>query len=215
VDDDTNDVDDTQVQGDEAAAESQPEREGSFLTPDQLEAIRKEAHDKAYADARRTFQAKTKPPQRTRQTAKQAEPDVDPGQWRDDFQDATCELQLEKGVLRRMRAAFKAEMPSDPDAWVESFCQDFKIGRQPQSQPQTQRHEVPEVQTPKGPSRSDGGAPSQSPVWEQPTNPLTWTQDDVDRIMALKGKVNGRKFIKEKFSDYMRNTHVILGDPGK
>lgn len=197
----------------DAAEQDAPK--GKLVTDEQILALQKEAHDSAFAEARRMFakeKKKAKPAEVPKDDDAKAD---DPGAWRDQFYDATAGLVLTRDQLKIMRSAFKAALPEDPDTWVDEFTAAMGIGRPPQEAKEGQEMKV--ETKPRGKPASDAGSPSSHPVWEQPTDPLSWSKDDIDRILALKGQVDGRKFLRSKLTEHMRNVTVILppGTPGK
>jgi hypothetical protein len=180
-------------------------------TADQMEAVK----NQIWAEARRKYQkSPTEPP-------KAAEPKPPPtpepasaktgvyNNWRDIFADTTEDMEISfgKGQRRVLRDSFLAEKPGDPVAWIQERCEAFGIPageKEPEPKPT-------EPAMPTGKPASDYGAPTSSPVWERPTNPLEWTQDDVDRIYALKGRREGQRFIRQKTQEFMKNVVVKLG----
>lgn len=60
------------------------------------------------------------------------------------------------------------------------------------------------------PPSNDPGAPQALPVWERPSDPFKWTEEDIARIYAIKGEREGRKMIRQKAEAFARNLRLQL-----
>jgi hypothetical protein len=188
-----------------------PEPAAETFTADQMEAVK----NQIWAEARRKYQ---KPQPETPKAVEPKPQAPEPASaktgvynnWRDIFADATEDLDVAfgKGQRRVLRDSFLAEKPGDPVAWIQERCEAFGIatGEQKQETPKKQ-----ELEMSTGKPASDYGAPTSSPVWERPSNPLEWSHEDVERIYALKGRREGQRFIRQKTQEFMKNVVIKLG----
>lgn len=89
-----------------------------------VEAAARKAHDAAFAEARRVFQAQTGK-KGNAASAAAPEPTATPDfQWHNDLNDAMAELTLTRSQRRILRDAAVNSRPGDLDAFVGQFCRD-------------------------------------------------------------------------------------------
>jgi hypothetical protein len=186
----------------------EPERTGEPHVPsDELARLK----DSIWAEARRHFEGKARKPE-TR-----PEPQPRPPSSKEDLEVEIRTLRAEQALDRALRGApvnerqyerirrlMLAEQPDDVGSWVRDTIEDLGIAStQPVPEPSAQPRPV-------GPPASNAGTPGTAPPWESGTHPLTWSADDVKRIIDLKGERDGRKFIRDKFLTSMAQTRVLL-----
>lgn len=89
-----------------------------------VEAAARKAHDAAFAEARRVFQAQ-QGKKGNAASAAAPEPTASPDfQWHNDLNDAMAELTLTRSQRRILRDAAVNARPGDLDAFVGQFCRD-------------------------------------------------------------------------------------------
>lgn len=89
-----------------------------------VEAAARKAHDAAFAEARRVFQAQSGK-KGNAASAAAPEPTATPDfQWHNDLNDAMAELTLTRSQRRILRDAAVNSRPGDLDAFVGQFCRD-------------------------------------------------------------------------------------------
>jgi hypothetical protein len=175
-----------------------------------LEAAIQKAKGDAWAQARHELRE-----DKNRQSGKRNEKasskdkgDIDPGTAlrRIEQRDALAEFFADHQVPKDKRDLAKQLIadadPDDPAAWVTSRLAPL-LGSSPQSPtPDNQSTKAPDVTAPRTP---DPGAPQSLPVWERPSNPFKWTQEDVARMQAQMGVRKANALIRQKAEAYARN----------
>ena len=183
------------------------EQKPAFVTADDLQKF----GDSMFANMRRMMESMGKPKGEKPQQAKPQtnQPDFSSElALRDAFDDAIAGKSLPRETVKRLRKSFMSERPEDAGAWVDEFLGSFGVGKEPT----TAQGKDTDV---KKPIVSDAGAAIGTPVWERPSNPFSWTEDDVQRIYAQKGQVAGRKFIRERAEQFLRGKRITGLKPNR
>jgi hypothetical protein len=127
------------------------------------------------------------------------------------FDRAVSGIRLDDVKRSTLEMLFRNEMPDSPKEWAEE-----KVAALGWAQPTTNGTdaapaEKPPAASPNTPPTSDGGAPgSNGSQYHRADNPLTWSRDHLERIVADKGSDEGRKFARQQLEQYLRNTRVVL-----
>jgi len=153
---------------------------------------------------------KRKPPEPEKKTSTtKAETSSDPT-WVFDLQDAIDAHTEERavkvplGLKKRMRAAFAAERPSDPNAWVGAWLDDVGLVKTTTSTTSTTGKAATETktttETPQAngkPISDKGTATVTARDVDEITNPNDLTTVDIERIHAKHGEDKGNKLITD------------------
>jgi len=179
------------------------------LTRAEHEAAVKAARDAAWADARRTFDAKAKEAAKQAKEPKPDAPQTPPGDprrllaQRDALDDALAGRSVTADQRRVLRDLIARVDPDNPAEWAAQTVSTF-LGSGATSQ--TTTPDAPRVIQ----NSSDGGAPQGLPVWERPGDPFKWTSEDVKRLEALKGKREAHHILRRKAEEYARDLRLAV-----
>lgn len=172
----------------------------------------KQAKDAAFAEARRVFTKKDKqePQSKSKKTHDSAPtPTVDHFAVIDAVDDAAERFGLtskQKRALRNRLVNTDGDLGETIEefaaiaGWEESGAESATDDTKTEGEPMK-----------KNARPMDPGAPTTTPVWERPSNPFTWSAEDLARIRAQ--KANGReyqRFLRRKAEEHMRDRHLNL-----
>ena len=119
-------------------------------------------------------------------------------------------MTLAKGTVVRMSAAFKAESPENPSEWISEFRKEFGTTQATApTSPQPTNNVPAQGQQPGDPSMTrfppqsnDAGAPSMLPVWERPSDPFKWTEDQYSALVAKVGVREAQRIARKKAEEF-------------
>jgi len=214
-------------------AESQPQ--SPSLTPEQvqqmIDAAVKKARDSAFADARRTFEnkpkAETPKPKQESSPSGMSPEDVQSMMRRQSAYDRTiAKLGLNDDQVAVLDQLYAVEKPDSPSEWLMARAKVFgttqaqpaaaAANAAPATSAQSPAPTPQPVPTPRpAVAQSDAGAPQGLPVWDRPGSPFAWTDDDISRLEALKGKREAQRIIRRKAEEYARGIRLTLPTPGR
>jgi hypothetical protein len=198
-----------------------PKDEPKTFTEDQLEDI---VQERLARDRRaRGVKHQPEPPAKK---SKQAD-NADDSTWVFDFTDAFDAAVDERGVKptrglkAKMRTAYQAERPEDPDAWVSSWLDD--VGLKKSSTPPSQTQQPKEGEKPpvppkpngSGPGVSDKGGAGGAPVdfeTKLSEDPLGITDADIKKLYEKHGEEKANHLIR-KAVDRKLETVKLVADP--
>lgn len=178
----------------------------------------------------RLARVKTKAPEPDKKPSGKAEPN-DPT-WVFDLTDA-IEAQTEErnvkvpqGLKKRMRAAFAAERPSDPNAWVGTWLDDVGLVKAATKETTTTTADTKtadkagatDTTTSNGKPISDKGtAAVPGRDIEEITNPNDLTQVDIERIHKKHGEDGGNQLISAMALKWLEGVKIVpdYGGPKK
>lgn len=123
------------------------------------------------------------------------------------------------GLRKRMRAAFRAEAPDDPDTWVRSWFDDAglkKLTTTPsntgESNGEPTKPGVITVPVPTTPPISNKGPASGAPrEFDSITNPNELTQGDIDRLVAKHGEEKAFQMISALAQRWLKTVRIKIG----
>lgn len=120
------------------------------------------------------------------------------------FDQAVQGMPLNEHQRGALETLFKQQQPDAPSQWAASMAEQlgWQNGTNAQPQPQVQR-------APGTPVQPDRPAPAAANQWQHVLNPNEWSADDIARIYAEKGVVEGRKFITERAEQWLKNARVV------
>ena len=205
-----------------AVTQEQPTDQPRVYTQEEVEAIRKETHDSAFAAARRVLktdkpqpQQKAKPNESRSKDESVSTPDI-AAEIRSLRQENAlnaffADHAVPKDDRGHMKLLIEDADPSDPTAWVESRLRPLlKTPKAESANGNTQpvnnnaastmaaAQAATAEQNSLAPPQSNAGAPQSLPVWERPSDPFKWTGEDIARLEAQKGVREARKIIRRK-----------------
>ena len=225
-----------------AVTQEQPTDQPRVYSQDEVEAIRKEAHDSAFAAARRTLKTdKPQPQQKAKQNESRSKdesvstPDaIDVRIRRLDQREALNDFMAENPSVPKDKRALAKQLieqadPSDPTAWVESYlapllatpkAESANGNTQPVNNNAASTMAAAQAATAdqgrqSSPPQSDAGAPQSLPVWERPSDPFKWTNEDIARLEASKGIREARKIIRRKAEEAAQRMTFKLPGRGR
>lgn len=200
-----------------AAPATQPSNGQPQITPE-IQAIidqraaeaAQQAKNAAWAEARRTFEAKQKQSgggngnPSTPSNGSPATPAPDPFailKLRDDFDDATSELTLSGDQKRFLRNLVMEKRPEDVAEYVTSFVKAWGTGKA--ATPATPAPENPAPKTPtQGPPVTGSGAPASPNVVTDDTPILRMSESD--RI-ALRRRIGDAAYVERMRKEFRQN----------
>lgn len=195
--------DDTSEVLSDQAEEQEPteETDERVYSQAELDELLQKAKDRSYADARRAMKPK-RPAEKRREGRSD---DVAKGfAQRDALDDALADVPVSAEKRSHMREQMRLADPDDPAEWAESFKRNFLTGPQ-QEKETSQTKEVP-VRKP-----GDDPGPAQSlPPWDRPTDPFKWTDDEIDRLVAVKGQRGANRIIRQKAEAFARSMRIQM-----
>lgn len=194
--------------------QTEPAAEGErTYTQAEVDALKKQAHDSAFAEARRALK-----PKRTDEQPKQTKTNRDERGASDDaarllaqrdaLDDVLAERQVSQAQRKQLRDLMQKVDPDEPAAWLESFVESFlgsPAAKQDSKQPATKESAVSQR-----PPHEHPGPPQTVPVWERPSDPFKWTEEDVARLQAIKGPREANRIIRQKAEQYARTMRIQL-----
>jgi hypothetical protein len=168
----------------------------------------------------RLARAKPKSPEPDNKTAKKA--DNADATWVFDLQDAidaqTEEraVKVPQGLKKRMRAAFAAERPDDPNAWVGTWLDDVGLVKKTTTDTTTTESKAAEKATTDTKSAtaatkpiSDKGTATVSRDVDEITNPNDLTAVDIERIYAKHGEDKGNELIATMAKKWLESVKIV------
>lgn len=195
-----------------------PKDEPKTFTEDQVEEM---VQQRLARDRRaRGGEHKPEPPAKK---SKQAE--SDDSTWVFDFTDAFDAavdergLKPTRGLKAKMRSAYQAERPDDPDAWVTSWLDDVGLKKTTTPPPPKEPKEGEQPPVPKpngsGPGLSDKGGAGGAPVdfeSKLSENPLGITDADIGKLVDKHGFEKANHMIRVAV-DRKLETVKLVADP--
>ncbi len=196
----------------EVSQTEQADKGERSYTQAELDTLLKQAKDSSFAEARRTLKGNKRQDETKPEKAAAADKGDDREARReaqgDAINDAVIEYGLSKEQRNVLRDLIRNANPADPDAWVKSTVELFRPAKSPtESKPTAQPKELPVAQRQPG----DHPGPAQSaPPWERPSDPFKWTQEDVARLEALKGRREAHRIIRQKAEAFARTMKIQM-----
>lgn len=192
-------------------AQAEPKTEGERVyTQAEVDALLRQTKDSTFAEARRTLK-----PKRQDEAKAEKATSIDKGEDRearreaqsDAINDAVDEYGIGREQKTKLRELIRKEDPDDPAAWVKSMMALFgKVTSQKTDTPTAQPKEASVARTP-----GDHPGPSQGiPAWERPGDPFKWSEEDVERLVALKGPRAAHKLIRTKAEAHARTMRIQM-----
>lgn len=167
------------------------------------------------------------PPADTKKKSSKAENSDDSTTWVFDFTDSYDAITEERGIKpsrglkSRMRTAFGAERPTDPDAWIAGWLDDAGLVKKSDTpNPQQQQAKggeaiVPEKKTGDGPPNSDKGGAGGVPLdfeAKLTERPLELTKLDIQRLVVKHGEEKANVMIRDAVNAKLSNMK-LKADP--
>jgi hypothetical protein len=215
----------TGTESQQAAPAEQPSSAPPAITMEQIQSMveeaAKKARDSAFAEARRMFQGKSKdeapPKQKDSNQPASTQPDQNRARERA-FDRAVAKLELTDSQFSDLEVLFANASTDNVAEWVATKAQSLGLTGQKSATAATaaatpnpaQAHAAQTAPQPRTPPQSDQGAPQAIPVWERPSDPFQWTEEDYNRLVALKGRREAQKITRRKAEEYASGIRLQL-----